>query len=188
MGDLRTQKTYDSLKKAFLELLEKHRFEEITVIELCKQANIRRATFYSHFADKFEFLSFFIQEIRKEMLTDTLQEKEDVLKIEEYIQENSAAYYDILFHKLIEFFKEHPLLVRNLQNSQMLPTMMEIFAVDLQRYVYGYLSVLSKDTDDALLQMKAHFYAGGVTQLIKVWMKEPDHFAVDQIDWLEFLL
>ena len=59
MNDLRTQKTFRSLKQAFLDLLEQHRFEDITVGQLCQRAEIRRATFYNHFADKFEFLSFF---------------------------------------------------------------------------------------------------------------------------------
>ena len=66
MGDLRTIKTLRALKKAFLKLLEEKRFEEITVQQLCAEAEIRRATFYTHFADKYDFLAFFIQEIRDE--------------------------------------------------------------------------------------------------------------------------
>ncbi len=58
MADLRTERTYNSLKEAFLTLLEHNRFESITVLQLCQCANIRRATFYSHFADKYEFMSF----------------------------------------------------------------------------------------------------------------------------------
>lgn len=191
MGDLRTQKTYDSLINAFLELLEKCRFEDITVIQLCEKAKIRRATFYSHFADKFEFLSFFIQEIRKEFLANAA-EREEKAKQEFQISEKATGkknvFYDVLFHELIVFFSEHPLLVQNIQNSQMLPTMMEIFVDDVQQYVYGYLQRSYQQADAELLQMKAHFYAGGVIQLIKAWMKEPDRYAVDQIDWLEFLL
>lgn len=45
MADLRTQKTYKSLKDAFLELLEKYRFEDIAIQQLCQSAQIRRATF-----------------------------------------------------------------------------------------------------------------------------------------------
>ncbi|GEK90816.1 TetR/AcrR family transcriptional regulator [Alkalibacterium kapii] len=59
--DLRVQKTYRSLIHAFEELLNKKEFENILVTELCDAAMIRRPTFYSHFLDKYDFLTFFIR-------------------------------------------------------------------------------------------------------------------------------
>ena len=61
--DLRIRKTYLSLHNAFVALLEEKRFEDITVNELCDQAMIRRTTFYKHFADKYEYFTFYIKEI-----------------------------------------------------------------------------------------------------------------------------
>lgn len=37
---------------AFEELLKKHRFDEISVTQICHEAGISRATFYYHFKDK----------------------------------------------------------------------------------------------------------------------------------------
>lgn len=190
MGDLRTQKTYASLKKAFLELLEKYRFEDITVIQLCEQAGIRRATFYTHFADKYEYLSFFIQEIRRDMLAESDQEWDTKQKDAHSTATSNLVndYYDILFHKMILFFENHPKIVTNLTHSQMLPTMMEIFTNDIQRYVYSYLKEHRTDCDDVLLEMKTHFYAGGITQLVKLWITAPEKYPVDSINWLHYLL
>ena len=50
--DLRIKKTYRALFEAFTELLEEHRFEDVTVAMLCDRAMIRRTTFYKHFRDK----------------------------------------------------------------------------------------------------------------------------------------
>ena len=61
--DLRIQKTYHLLHKAFTGLMEEKGFEAITVGELCEHAMIRRATFYKHFADKYEYFSFYMKEI-----------------------------------------------------------------------------------------------------------------------------
>ena len=47
--DLRIKKTYRALFDAFTELLEEHRFEDLTVAMLCDRAMIRRTTFYKHF-------------------------------------------------------------------------------------------------------------------------------------------
>lgn len=45
----------------------------------------------------------------------------------------------------------------------------------------------SGDEDHALIEMKANFYAGGIIQLLMLWMKDPAKYPVDQINWLEFL-
>ena len=59
--DLRAKKIYDALIKAFEELLEEKSFEEITINELCDRAQTRRATFYKHFSDKYEFFQFMLK-------------------------------------------------------------------------------------------------------------------------------
>ena len=50
--DLRIQRTYRLLHTAFTKLMEEKSFEDITVNDLCREAMIRRTTFYKHFADK----------------------------------------------------------------------------------------------------------------------------------------
>lgn len=180
MSDLRTQKTRSSLKKAFLTLLEQYRFEEITVQQLCQCAQIRRATFYTHFTDKYQFLSFFIGEIRDEFV-------EHIKGISSDIYNKPDLYFDKLFHELILFFEEHPQLVRNLKNSQMLPTMTEIFVESVQTYVYQYL-IENSDADSKIVEMKSYFYSGGILQLLLLWMSKPETFKVDEINWLKFLI
>ena len=68
--DLRTRKIYDALIRAFEELLEEKSFEEITINELCNRAQTRRATFYKHFADKYDFFQFMLKELRNNMLEE----------------------------------------------------------------------------------------------------------------------
>ena len=43
--DLRIRKPYKALCDAFVTILEKKRFDDLTVNELCDEAMIRRATF-----------------------------------------------------------------------------------------------------------------------------------------------
>ena len=62
--DLRVTKTYQSLFRAFAALLSEKKLEDITVNELCELAMIRRATFYKHFSDKFDFFTFFLKELQ----------------------------------------------------------------------------------------------------------------------------
>jgi len=41
----------DKIENAFLFLLEKYKYDDITISQICKQANINRSTFYCHYAD-----------------------------------------------------------------------------------------------------------------------------------------
>ncbi len=180
MADLRTQKTYKSLKDAFLELLEKYRFEDIAIQQLCQSAQIRRATFYTHFADKYEFLAFYIQEMRNEFV-------ERIRKMTDLPANDNENYYDLLFHELLLFFKERPQLVRNITNSQLLPIMKDIFSEEVQKSVYGYLQEHCPE-DRKINEMKACFYTGGLLQLLFLWTKDPDSLPVDEINWLKLLV
>lgn len=65
--DLRKKRTLKLLDNAFTELIEEKPFEEISVAELCERAMIRRATFYRHFPNKEEFLTFYVQNRRSKV-------------------------------------------------------------------------------------------------------------------------
>ena len=41
----------DKIETAFLTLLLNHKYEDITISQICNQANINRSTFYCHYSD-----------------------------------------------------------------------------------------------------------------------------------------
>lgn len=49
--DIRAVKTQKAIKEAFMLLRSKKALEKITVKELCREAQINKSTFYSHFGD-----------------------------------------------------------------------------------------------------------------------------------------
>lgn len=48
------------LDAAMFSLLEKRNFIRINVSDICREASLSRATFYSHFLDKYDFLEYWL--------------------------------------------------------------------------------------------------------------------------------
>ncbi|WP_025849966.1 TetR/AcrR family transcriptional regulator [Paenibacillus ehimensis] len=55
-ADPRVIRTRRLLQDAFASLIQEKNFESITVRDITERATVNRATFYAHFADKFEIL------------------------------------------------------------------------------------------------------------------------------------
>lgn len=56
MEDKRIRKTKRSLKNSMILLLSEKDFEHISITELCREAEVSRITFYSHYNDKYALL------------------------------------------------------------------------------------------------------------------------------------
>ena len=65
MEDKRIVKTKRTLKAAMIEMLSKEDFEHISITQLCRQADISRITFYSHYNDKYALLDEMFDDMLK---------------------------------------------------------------------------------------------------------------------------
>ena len=72
--DRRQRKTREAIFKAFIELLSKKHFNQITVGEIIEKADVGRATFYAHFETK----DFLLKDLCEELfchLFDSVQQE-----------------------------------------------------------------------------------------------------------------
>ena len=149
--DLRIQKTYLALQNAFVSLLEEKRFEEVTVNELCDRAMIRRATFYKHFADKYEYFAFYIREM---VAAFRAQLPQDV------VDGNIADYITQMSQARLEYANQHEKMVRNIGNSSMFPVLISIFLDQVTDEITIVLRRACQNSRKA--KGIAAFYAGGL--------------------------
>ena len=61
--DLRQRKTLRAITEAFYELRKQKKLEAVTVTELCRHAEISKATFYLHYRDIFDLSERLQQEV-----------------------------------------------------------------------------------------------------------------------------
>ncbi len=157
--DLRVTKTYRNLQNALLEALKKETFEKITVNDLCEQAFVSRATFYSHFEDKYSLLRFCLNEVKEKLHKEAEQDGEQTL-----------------FNKLIEHIYDNPKIYKNLimdEGSSELTYMLN----DL--LVKNLVKIISeKNNNHVPADVLAPFFAGGLTNLL-IWLLR-GNFPVDR--------
>ncbi|MCJ1655500.1 TetR/AcrR family transcriptional regulator [Staphylococcus sp. NRL 16/872] len=95
--DRRVRKSQNAIKYAFLELLNQHNFNEITVQQITDLADINRGTFYTHYLDKYDLL---------EKMEDEQVEKVRVF-IEESKQNSGGKFTTDDLREIMEFLISH---------------------------------------------------------------------------------
>ncbi|MEH7249263.1 TetR/AcrR family transcriptional regulator [Neobacillus niacini] len=65
-ADTRNKRTQKLLSNALLSLLNSRSFDSISVIDICEEAEVSRATFYVHFKDKYDLLAYTQKNISEE--------------------------------------------------------------------------------------------------------------------------
>lgn len=174
--DLRVTKTYKALFEAFMALLSEKQFENITVLELCEKAMVRRATFYKHFADKYEFFTFFIRVIKDQFEAES---------IPFLTEEKPQEYFIRMTRKLIGFLSEHRGMVSSIKKSDMLPMLSDILSEQIVIIAKERFVECSKKGYALLAppEFLASFYAGGLMQVLhrrlssKILMADDDVMA-----------
>lgn len=163
--DLRVQKTYDALSNTFLTLLGEKDFADITVNELCERAVIRRATFYTHFSDKYDFFTFFMQRIE-----DSFYSNYEKRKL--YNEESDTSYFLYMIEETIDFLKSHKKIVEKTLTSNAFPTITDILSNVIYENVLEHLSAktLTHTYQNVSPEILASFYSGGIVNLLKYWL------------------
>lgn len=134
--DRRTQYTINIVKEAFLELINNHSYSQITVTQVCRQAEITRSTFYLHFNNLTDVLNI--------VLDDALM-----------ISKNSTGTLPNISELSIDCLK---------QNESLLPTCQRIASAtkyrtllmdpDLSEYIIGRIASYEREKMIPLIQQR----------------------------------
>ena len=174
--DIRVKKTYDKLYSAFFELLTSQPFENISVLDLCEKAEVHRATFYKHFLDKQDFVSFCCTR-----LLENLNLANEMQIIGE--GDESKALYVNMCKKVIRFVHDNRSFIKEITsspgaetfNDTLLRSFADLFEKRLTKVVSGG-GVLGSP-----IPMLANYYAGGIVSLLKWWAIDGEKYTEDDV-------
>lgn len=83
--DARIKYTKSAIRRAFFSLLKKFPIERITVTEICKVAEINRATFYRYYDNQYDLLASLENEMFQEIKKSAYEYRNDIDLLTEII-------------------------------------------------------------------------------------------------------
>ena len=165
--DLRVKRTNKMLCDALIQLLGRKRFEDITIQELCDTAMIRRATFYTHFIDKYDFFAYFVQSNRDGFASKWKRNE----------KESMNEFLIFMFEQMVLYINEQKTMVRNIISSNAFPILMDI----LSNQIYEDVLIECKERSTYLEKKNvnpsiiASFYSGGFIRILQRWLLDKNH-------------
>lgn len=164
--DPRQRKTRALLVKALAELMEERPFSELSVVDICSRAMVHRTTFYAHFNDKRELLSYLLSQLERECV-ETCLPKEEMTSPKEY--------FLTAVKNALGFFQDRRSLYLARLNSGMeaeVHVLSDRAAQELcRRLSQPAFRDAAPEVDP---QIAARFYIGAVLALIRWWLTNDD--------------
>ena len=173
--DRRQRKTRDSIFSAFTGLLSKKDFNQITVGEIIKEADVGRTTFYSHFETK----DFLLKEFCKELFCHIFDTEKSNENEHKHIFECNGS--ESVFLHLIQHLQKNDNNLLILLSSKNNELFLKYFRAELEKLVETHfdLFVLRKNKNLPENFWKNHVVSTFV-ETIKWWidngMKESPQF------------
>ena len=162
--DLRIIKTYNKLTDAFGVMMKEIPFDEITVFDLCERAKVRRATFYKHFADKYDFFRNIVNIIMTNM------DKKVAVRTK---HSRITDYITLFVKEIIIYFDAKPEILSNILNSNAFPIIFDIITNCTHESLKNHLEEsISEGVEFATdPDSFASFLNGGIATLLLFWFK-----------------
>jgi AcrR family transcriptional regulator len=168
--DLRVKRTNKLITQAFIKLLRTKTFDKITINDISDEAMINRATFYSHFKDKFDLF--------EQIIDKFLGEFAAVLDEENLVEKNSVNVkkIELSLTKFYEFIRENPALAQIIvthSNEEMLAKRLLTILSERYSEIFNSLDVRNED-----LKIPTDFVVSYITSIfigtLKWWIDQKD--------------
>ena len=164
----RRRQSQEKMEKAFVELLQLHDINEISVTDIVKNSGLNRSTFYANYMDIFDLAD----QTRKKLETDFgdlfadydyFNDRSGALKMFEHIKENQIFYKT--YFKLC-YDDKHLISVYDPKRAQMehiesnIKYHIEFFRNGLNAIIKMWLAGGCKETPEEMAQILKQEYRG----------------------------
>ena len=153
-NNLRYKKNSEKIETAFLSLILKHKYEDITISQVCKEANINRSTFYCHYDD----------------INDL------IIKIEKKFAKGTASIFNYgqrqtheAFVEMFTFVKENKFFYKAFLNIPYTTLAESNIKIDVLKNI-GENTDIDKSKKMAIFY-RASFFGAGIKEMCRLWLE-----------------
>ena len=176
--DIRVIRTHDQLFKSLVKLLADKSFEELSVSEICDNANVHRATFYKHFNDKYEFVNYCFDNELAKIEFDV----PSALPAAENIKENFMYFIKTTF----EFISNNKALFSIILSKKFSVSLGASFTAAVHNYCLEKVDLILPGTSKERAELFAAFYSNAFIGVVTHYAKNPDLYPLEEVyDFLE---
>ena len=149
INNKRKKESQEKIENVFLELIQNREINEISVTDICKNAELNRTTFYSNYLDIYD-------------LADKIAEKleKDVFGL--YNEENLGHYSQDNFLKLFKHIKDNQIFYKT------------YFKLGFEQGPIKQYSILQAkeyyDNNDKYIDYHIEFFRAGLNAILKKWL------------------
>lgn len=177
--DLRVRRSRKLLSDALVALLADQPFESITVRQICERAMVHRATFYSHFADKYELLRSVLSDVQADLVQIQRREAQSA---------NNDQFH---LREFVDYVTAHrslfSVLLIDKETNSLTALMRRQIAALTEAEVKEYQASGVRYSVPPLVM--AQFFAGAVFGVIAWWLENDQPISAEQlIHYLDHLL
>ncbi len=159
--DRRVKYTKMVLRESLTKLMQEKPVSRITIKELCEDADINRATFYSHYNDQFDLL--------KKMEQEIIDDINSYLDSISFVTNNSYALE--VMTKIFEYIKENAQICRVLLGTNGdIEFQKDIMMIVQTRFIAEQKT--KKIIDEKIVEYVFTFAATGSIGMIQKWLSE----------------
>ncbi len=142
----RRRASQEKFQKVFLELLQGHELEEISVSDICKEAGLNRSTFYANYLDIFDLA---------DQIRETLEQ-----------EVNGLYENDAVNNCAIDYLR----LFRHIRENQLFYRTYFKLGYDKHPFDLGLISENNRVFPEEHMAYHIEFHKAGLNAIIKKWL------------------
>lgn len=145
----RKRESIQKIEKVFIQLLQSRELSQISISDICKQAELNRSTFYANYADIFE-------------LADSIRNKLESNLSDLYQNEITSGFNSHDYLRLFQHIKD---------NQMFYKTYFKLGYDDNYKIVIYDYDLAKQHFQNRFIEYHMEFFKSGVTKIIKMWLQ-----------------
>ncbi len=171
--DLRIVRTRKHLSTTIINMMQAQSLDKISVIDICKEACVNRATFYAHYEDKYHLLSYALEELKDDIYSSINKEltaenpMDTILEIAcatfDFVKDNKGKISAMLTHN---------------RNEKVLQTIKDSLSRTVKQYIQKCHTTYPSGVP---LTLTSVAYAGALIDMCMWYLDNPDKFSEEEM-------